>query len=254
MTLFNVEKTIYKKKTQYNDITVKQRGHIITLLSPEDIIQSEINLGSPLKPHLEFNLCLLFGLLFCPAPVSILALGLGGGVVPKILNATFPEAGVDVVEIDPEMLKVAEDYFDFQVSSKLRVFIADASDFICRTKNKYDLIVLDTYCGIDLSESVDNQFFFKECVSRLSEKGFLAANLVPLDRVLMDSRLKWLEQETGNVWLLRGITRCNEIVFAGTQPVKKSALIKNARTLKKTLPFNLKTERMMKRLRRWSSA
>lgn len=243
----NREKILYRKQSRYNDITVMQKGDFVTLYSPKNVIQSEINLRQPLKPHLEFNCSLLFSLAFCPMPSSILALGLGGGVVPWVLSNSFPEAQVDVVEIDDEMLKVAKNYFGFTPSDRLRVHIADARAFIDRLDRAYDLIILDTYCGIDLAESVDNRSFFEDCAELVSDRGIMAVNLIPRQKGYIEERLKWLRQVPGNVYLLRGLTRANEVVFAGRQHVEKSTLLKNMGLLKKTLPFNLKGKRLLKR-------
>jgi len=248
MSPFNQEKILYQKKSRYNDITVTQKGPYITLYSPDDIIQSEINLKQPQKPHLEFNRYLLFSLVFCPSPSTILVLGLGGGVVPRVLSEICPKAAVDVVEIDPEMLKVAEDYFGFTTSDHLHVHLEDACDFIGRTRQKYDLVVIDTYCGLDLPQSVDNPFFFKDCGKILSEKGILTVNLVPFDKHYMEKRVDWIKQVLAHVYLICGITRLNEVVFAVRRPVEKADLLKNAAAMKKRLPGNLKVRQLFKRL------
>lgn len=248
MNPFNQENILYRKKSRHNDITVAEKGEFVTLYSPEGIIQSEINSKHPQKPHLEFNRYLLFSLVFCPKPSAILVLGLGGGVVPRVLSIIYPEANVDVVEIDAEMLKVAEDYFGFCTSSRLRVHLEDASIFIRRTLQAYDLVIVDTYCGLDLPQSVDNPFFFKNCGKLLSERGILTVNLVPLDESFMEKRLDWIKQSLGVVCLIRGLTRLNEVVYAGRKPVEKSDLLKNAVFLKKILPFNLKSKQLFKRL------
>lgn len=221
---------------------------MVTLYSPENVIQSEINLKQVLNPHLEFNRYLLFSLVFYPRPSAMLVLGLGGGVVPRILNHIYPRALVDVVEIDPVMLTAARDYFGFTTSANLRVHIADASGYIHGTGRLYDLIFLDTYCGLDLPKSVDSRIFFKNCAARLSEGGFLAANLIPKDKTFLETRLQWLKQVLGSVYLLRGVTRTNEVAYAGRKKPEKSTLLKNAASLKKILPFNLKAKRLIKRL------
>jgi len=248
MSPFNQEKILYQKKSRFNDITVTQKGPYITLYSPEDIIQSEINIKQPLKPHLEFNRYLLFSLVFYPEPSSILVLGLGGGVVPRVLSAICPEATVDVVEIDAEMLKAAENYFGFRTSSRLRVHLEDAGAFIHRARQGYDLIIVDTYCGLNLPQSVDDPAFFKDCGNLLSERGILSVNLIPFDKPYMEKRLGWIKQVLTHVYLLRGITRLNEVVYAGRRPVEKSNLLKNIDFLKKRLPSNLKSRQLCKRL------
>ena len=54
-------------------------------------------------------------------PENALVLGLGGGIVPtKLNNRGFK---VDVVEIDPSTLKIAESFFQFKNSISLKKMI-----------------------------------------------------------------------------------------------------------------------------------
>jgi len=72
-----------------------------------------------------------------------LVVGLGAGVVP----AWYEHRGVttDVVEIDPEVLEVAQRYFGLALSG--RVAVDDARHFLNVNREKYDFIVLDAFAG-----------------------------------------------------------------------------------------------------------
>ena len=49
----------------------------------------------------------------------------GAGSVPKYLNKYFPHAFIDVVEIYPEVLSIAQRYFSFRENDRMKVYIQD---------------------------------------------------------------------------------------------------------------------------------
>eukprot|EP00656_Telonema_subtile_P046015 TRINITY_DN52314_c0_g1_i1.p1 TRINITY_DN52314_c0_g1~~TRINITY_DN52314_c0_g1_i1.p1 ORF type:complete len:164 (+),score=62.85 TRINITY_DN52314_c0_g1_i1:148-639(+) len=66
-----------------------------------------------------------------------LVIGLGGGVLPRFLVKSFPEASVEVVELDPVVVKVAEKHFgcsgiglDGHGMERLQLHAADGKQFI----------------------------------------------------------------------------------------------------------------------------
>ncbi len=47
-----------------------------------------------------------------------------------LLTSCFPQIAIDVVEIDPEMLSIAEKWFQFSQGEKMKVFVDDGVEFI----------------------------------------------------------------------------------------------------------------------------
>lgn len=75
---------------------------------------------------------------------DVFCIGLGVGIVPM----QFARAGarVEVAEINPAVVPVAEKFFDCD-TTKLRLAIADGREFLNRSTNRYDVIVLDAFLG-----------------------------------------------------------------------------------------------------------
>jgi spermidine synthase len=73
-----------------------------------------------------------------------LIVGLGGGVLPRLL-ASF---GVRsrVIEIDPVVVEVAEQYFGFDREAS-DLTIGDGREFLANTDERYDYILLDAFAG-----------------------------------------------------------------------------------------------------------
>lgn len=111
----------------------------------------------------------------------ILLVGLGGGAFARFLRRRFPEAAVDVVEVDPVVPRLARDYFDFREGPRLRVFIEDASDFVADAAAddawRYDFVFLDAYHGQKIPAPLARQGFFRDTAALLREGGWAVANV-----------------------------------------------------------------------------
>ena len=75
---------------------------------------------------------------------DVLCIGLGVGVVPM----EFAREGVrvDVVEINPAVVPVAQRFFDLQ-PAQLNLVIGDGRHFVNRCRKQYDAVVLDAFLG-----------------------------------------------------------------------------------------------------------
>lgn len=60
----------------------------------------------------------------------MLLVGLGGGGLPQFLHDFVPCARVEVVELDPAVLEVAQTWFGFQTDKRLKVILGDGLEHI----------------------------------------------------------------------------------------------------------------------------
>jgi spermidine synthase len=79
--------------------------------------------------------------LYVREPQQVLVIGLGAGQIPPDLEA----AGIDVevVEIDPEVVRLAREYFGFKGDA----VVADGRRYLQRSKKNRDVIMVDAYLG-----------------------------------------------------------------------------------------------------------
>lgn len=103
---------------------------------------------------------------------TILILGLGGGTVAKILRKKYPNAKIVGIEIDPFMIGLGKKYLKLD-SLNVIIKIQDAYKF---NKGKFDLIVVDTYCGDKYPKKLESEIFFKNVNNLLSESGVIIFN------------------------------------------------------------------------------
>lgn len=106
-------------------------------------------------------------------PLSInhcLILGLGGGSAAKLVKKFWPEAKITGVDIDPVMVELGKKYLGL---SKINVVIEDAKKFVTNCKEKYDLVLVDTYLGDKYPKKFESDEFLKS-VRRLLFNGGIA--------------------------------------------------------------------------------
>ncbi|KAK9081157.1 hypothetical protein Syun_030520 [Stephania yunnanensis] len=62
-------------------------------------------------------------------------IGLGAGLLPMFLRGCIPCLNIEVVELDPKVLNLARDYFEFIEDEQLKVHVADGIEFVRRFGN-----------------------------------------------------------------------------------------------------------------------
>lgn len=144
------ERVILERKSAFSTITVTETDAGLRVLRFERFgaRQSVVRLGDPDHLELAYTRSLPIALALIDAPRRILIVGLGGGTIPSFLRKRLPEAAIDVVEIDPEVVATAKSHFGFRHDAKLRPHVDDGRAFIERSRESYDLIILDAF-GID---------------------------------------------------------------------------------------------------------
>lgn len=106
------------------------------------------------------------------ASCDTLLLGLGGGDVVKLLQ----ESKVTAVELEPEVVAVAREYFGIVPSGKLITLAEDAEKFMDRNEKKYDLVVVDLYSGDGVPEFVESRKFLENVRAALRPHGTVLVN------------------------------------------------------------------------------
>jgi spermidine synthase len=118
---------------------------------------------------------------FNPKLKGSLMLGGAGCSYPKDFLKSFPEAEMDVIEIDPTLTEMAKKYFDLKENPRLSFFHEDARTFLNRNKKRYDVIFVDVF-NTGSSFSIPFQMTTREAVKKmddsLSSEGFVLMNVI----------------------------------------------------------------------------
>lgn len=180
--------TIHEERSVYRDITVTERfGRRCLLFNVHrgDRNQTCIFTDGSRRLVFDYTKMSFAGLLLKPDPKRVLIAGLGGGTIPLVLSELFPDASIDVIEIDESVARVAKDFFFFKQTDLMRVHINDARVFIKRAglkEEKYDYIVLDAFSGDYIPEHMLTQEFLEEVKQVLALDGVVVANTFSTSR------------------------------------------------------------------------
>jgi len=115
-------------------------------------------------------------------PKRVLLLGLGAGSVIGVLKQYYDKMLNDAVEIDPEIIKVAKDFFNLPNDGGLSVICADAYDVVSTPSDYelrftgYDLIIVDTYCGGNFPKKLKSDDFIINLKKLKNSKGAIIFN------------------------------------------------------------------------------
>ncbi len=116
---------------------------------------------------------------FNPNFKKTLMLGGAGYSYPKDFLHKYPEATIDVVEIDPKVTELAKKYFRLEESPRLTIYHEDGRVFLNKTQEKYDAIFGDAFNSL---HSLPYQLTTKEAVQKkyniLNDDGVVILNII----------------------------------------------------------------------------
>lgn len=149
---------------------------------------------------------------------------LGGGTfsMPKHIQAKYPGVDIEVAEIDPDVVRVAQAFLEMPAG--LTVSIGDARRILKNARPGYDLIVNDAFHGVrEIPFHLVTREFHRLVAERLSPGGIYAVNVMGHPRAsrLVQSVTRTLAQDFRHVHHFTFMTRDiqNIWILAGAQPI-----------------------------------
>ena len=238
------EKLLFEKNSLYQYIsviedTVKKERYVRN--QKRDYAQGGIYVNAPDKLLFEFTQMGFVSLAFLDRdPKDVLFVGLGAGAMPKYFSRHYPDAMIDIAEIDPDMLAVAQKYFYFRENERMKITTEDGRLFLKRTKKKYDWIILDAYQNDYIPFHLTTLEFLKEVKSRLKDSGVVVSNITSTFRnKFFDSMVMTYKNAFPHLSVIKGKTSGN-FIFVATASGKikdkdgvqaRAAKIKSAKRL-----------------------
>lgn len=108
---------------------------------------------------------------------SVLLLGMGGGSIIKSLREEyFNYSPVVAVEIDPVVIELAETEFHFTENEDISIHCMDAWKYIEKSKESFDLIIIDIFIDITVPQKFYKMEFWKMIVENVNPNGFILFN------------------------------------------------------------------------------
>ena len=112
--------------------------------------------------------------------MRVLFIGGGGYTFPRFIEAEYPNAAIDVVEIDPEVIRASREYMGLSPTTRIRTFNEDARWFVMNLKGEgiYDFIFEDAFNDMSLPYHLTTREFALELRRLLRPDGLLLANVI----------------------------------------------------------------------------
>lgn len=183
MTVIHTEKSLYRNILVYEE---DEQRCMSFARNHQTARQTCKSLDDPNQFVFVYTRMMMGALYLNPNPRQLLVVGLGGGVLPMALAKMFPNARIDIVEIDPAVVKVAQQFFGFNPSPQMRVIEEDGRVFVKRagrSNQRYDLIMLDAFDHEYIPEHLLTREFLLEVKALLTADGVLAANTFSSSRL-----------------------------------------------------------------------
>jgi spermidine synthase len=108
----------------------------------------------------------------------VLVIGGAGFSIPKRFLAEYPNVTVDVVELDPAVVRAAKTYFNVSASKRLNIYVGDGRQFLRTTNHTYDAIILDAYQKNNIPFHLTTVQFMRLVSERLDKRGVFVANVI----------------------------------------------------------------------------
>lgn len=228
---------IHEERSRYRDITVTEEGGRRCMLfnvHRGDRNQTCMFVNDRDRLVFDYTRMSFAGLLLNPEPASVLVIGLGGGSIPIAFADLFPQARIDVVEVDEAVVRVARDFFEFNETENMRVVVEDGRPFIKRAGLRgvsYDYIVLDAFSGDYIPEHMLTQEFLEEVKTIMTEDSVLVANTFSTSR-LYDHESVTYQRVFGEFFNFKLPTSGNRIIITQLEPLPpRGQLVTEARRL-----------------------
>ncbi|MBN8643346.1 MAG: fused MFS/spermidine synthase [Flavobacteriales bacterium] len=130
---------------------------------------------------------------------NVLILGVAGGSVIKTLVDEIKFKGkITGVEIDKEVVDIANKYFRLNEIKNLEIIIDDAFEFVLKTKDKYDLIIIDIFQDTKMPNFLFEDFFINRVNFLLNTEGFILFNTMVISQKDRIRNLDYKKKFDGN--------------------------------------------------------
>ena len=180
------ENSYYFKETDYSTIELKKlkkNGKTLETVILDNLIHSYVDLDDPL--HLQYGYERTYADLVAwkaKANPKFRALIIGGGgyTFPRYLEAKYPEAHIDVIEIDPHLTELAYEYLGLSRKTRIRSFNDDARWVLMNFPERggYDFIFGDAFNDLTIPYHLTTKEFSSIIRSLLKPDGMLIANVI----------------------------------------------------------------------------
>ena len=170
---FKIEKVLHKSETKYQHVLVFETSYFGRVLVIDGVVQTTE------KDEFTYHEMLSHVPILAHGNVSsVLIVGGGdGGVLKQVLQHPSVTRAT-LVEIDENVLELCAEYLPMVSGGafedpRTKLVIADGFSYLAETRDKFDVIIVDSTDPFGPGEVLFSKKFYKKCYSRLEVNGIL---------------------------------------------------------------------------------
>ena len=154
--------------------TAKQKALHFSMIE----IQSSMWIAKPDELRLQYTRIMMGFLMFKPLPARIGMVGLGGGSLVKFCHRYLAQSSIDVVEINPHVIALRDEFMVPRDDARLTVIEADGAWHLRRVPpGSFDVLMIDGFGSAGLPGPLCSQRFYDACRRALAVDCVLVVNL-----------------------------------------------------------------------------
>lgn len=159
---------------------------------------------------------------------NILVVGMAAGTTLSQAAVIYPDANLTGIELDPEIIRVGIEYFDFD-SSRSNIIVGDGRYELRKIETQHNLIIVDAYVPPYIPPHMVTKEFFALCKSKLVDGGVVAINVgrMPDDRTLINDLATTMRTSFEYLIIADLPDTFNTIIFGSDQPLLVDNLTRN---------------------------
>lgn len=178
-----------------------------------NVTQSRMRTFRPGQLLVPYTRTMMASLLFRPEPALIGMVGLGGGSQAKFCHRYLPQARLEAVENNREVVALRRSFRIPDDDARLQVFLDDGERFLQSRAGRYDILLVDAYDPSGIPEALSTQAWYDTCRDALAADGVMATNLYCDDPGRHVARLRKSFGER-RVLVLKEPEMSNRVAFA----------------------------------------
>ena len=219
---------VTRVESLYNDISVYRRGdgRLMLLFGAKRLnyVESIVNPNDELELPVTYTQAMVAGALaYAPALNDAAIIGLGGGRTAWYLHKSVPELSFTAVELDPEVVRLADRYFNVRPGPDFAIENQDGRVYLARTGKTFDVILIDAYRGPFVPFHLLTAEFYKLVAAHLKPGGVAVQNVEPTT-MLFDSAVATIRSAFDHTAFLSGDG--NIVIVAYNGPEKDEATLR----------------------------
>jgi spermidine synthase len=225
---------IEKVESEYNNVFVVKQGQMLYMnfgYRNSQYVESVIDLLDRGSLAARYTRYMTIAAVYNERFERAAFVGLGGGRTASYLVDNFPQLGLEIAELDPEVIRLAKKYFGVKESERLKIHAQDGRIFLTRSKGTYDAVFLDAYRGPFVPFHLMTREYFEIIKKHLRPGGVVAQNVEPSTMVL-DSAIRTIGAVFRNVDTYEAGGNVVIIAYDG-EPVPAARLRQRAAALTK---------------------